>query len=44
MIKNNVNGEELVETFYGKELEKTKETRFRIEKVIRKKATNSGLI
>ena len=40
-VKNNViedlDGEEIIGTFYEKELQKTNETEFRIEKVISKK-------
>ena len=32
-----VNGEEIVEKFYEKELQKTKSKEFRVEKVIKKK-------
>ena len=34
---NDLNGEEIIETFYGKELEKTSQWEFRLEKVIKKK-------
>ena len=33
---NNLNGEEVVGTFYKKELQKTNQKEFRIEKVIKK--------
>ena len=34
---NNLNGEEIIGTFYEKELQKTNQKEFRIEKVIKKK-------
>ena len=34
---NDLNGEEIIETFYEKELRKTSQEEFRIEKVIRRK-------
>ena len=34
---SNLNGEKIIETFYEKELQKTNQQKFRIEKVIRKK-------
>ena len=34
---NDLNGEEIIGTFYEKELQKTNQKEFRIEKVIRKK-------
>ena len=37
---NDHNGEEIVATFYEKELQKKKSKKFRIEKLIRKKAIN----
>ena len=36
-IINDLNGEEIIGTFYGKELQKTNKKEFRIEKVINKK-------
>ena len=36
-VINNLNGEEIIVTFYEKELQKNKSTRFRIRKVIRRK-------
>ena len=36
-VINNLNGEEITGTFYGKELQKTNQEEFRIEKVIRRK-------
>ena len=36
-VINNLNGEEIIGTFYEKELEKTNQHEFRIEKVINKK-------
>ena len=36
-VRNYLNGEEIVGTFYEKELQKTKQEEFRIEKVIRRK-------
>ena len=35
---NDLNGEEIIGTFYEKELQKTNQQKFRIEKVIQKKA------
>ena len=35
---NDLNGDEVIGTFYEKELQKTNQEEFRIEKVIRKKA------
>ena len=35
-IINDINGEEIIGTFYGKELQKTNQQEFRIEKVIKK--------
>ena len=37
---NDLNGEEIIGTFYEKELQKTKQEEFRIEKVIRRKGDN----
>ena len=34
---NDLNGEEIIGTFYEKELQKTNQEQFRIEKVIKKK-------
>ena len=36
-VINDLNGEEIIETFYEKELQKTNQKEFRIEKVIRRK-------
>ena len=36
-VINNLNGEEIIETFYEKELQKINQQEFRIEKVIKKK-------
>ena len=36
-VINDLNSEEIVGTFYGKELQKTNKKEFRIEKVIQKK-------
>ena len=36
-VINDLNGEEIIETFYEKELQKTNQQEFRIEKVIKKK-------
>ena len=36
-VINDLNGEESIETFYEKELQKTNQEEFRIEKVIRQK-------
>ena len=36
-VINDLNGEEIIGTFYGKELKKTNQQEFRIEKVIRRK-------
>ena len=36
-VINDLNGEEIIETFYEKELQKTDQQEFRIEKVIRRK-------
>ena len=37
-IINDLNGEEIIEAFYEKELQKTNQHEFRIEKVIKKKS------
>ena len=37
-VINDLNGEEIIGTFYEKELQKTNQQKFRIEKVIQKKA------
>ena len=37
---NDLNGEEIIGTFYEKELQKTNQNEFRIEKVIKKKVIN----
>ena len=34
---NNLNDEEIIETFYEKELQKTNQQKFRMEKVIKRK-------
>ena len=39
-IINDVNGEEIIGTFYEKELQRTNQQEFRIEKVIERKAIN----
>ena len=36
-VINDLNGEEIIGTFYEKELQKTNEKEFRIEKVLKKK-------
>ena len=36
-VINDLNGEEIIGTFYGKELQKTNQKEFRIEKVIKRK-------
>ena len=36
-VLNDLNGEEIIGTFYENELQKTKQNEFRIEKVIKKK-------
>ena len=36
-VINDINGEEIIVTFYEKELQKTNEQEFRIKKVIKKK-------
>ena len=35
---NNLNGEEIIRPFYDKELQKTNQEEFRVEKVIKRKA------
>ena len=40
-IINDLNGEEIIGTFYGKELQKTNKKEFRIEKVINKKGNKT---
>ena len=39
-VISDLNGEEIVETFYEKELQKTNQKDFRIKKVIKKKDEN----
>ena len=39
-VIGDLNGEEIVGTFYGKELRKKNQTEFRIEKAIHKKVIN----
>ena len=39
-VINDLNGEEIIGTFYGKELQKIDQQEFRIEKVIKKKGEN----
>ena len=39
-VINDLNGEEIIGTFYEKELQKTNQEEFRIEKVIRRKGDN----
>ena len=39
-VINDLNGEEIIGTFYEKELQKTNQQEFRIEKVIKKKVIN----
>ena len=39
-IINDLNYQEIIETFYEKELQKTNQQEFRIEKVIKKKESN----
>ena len=39
-VSNDFNGEEIIETFYEKELQKTNQQKFRVEKVIKKKVIN----
>ena len=39
-VISDLNGEEIVETFYEKELQKTNQKDFRIKKVIKKKYEN----
>ena len=36
-VSNDLNGEEIVGTFYEKKLQKTNQKKFRVEKVIKKK-------
>ena len=36
-VINDLNGEEIIETFYEKELQKTDQKEFRIEKILKKK-------
>ena len=36
-VINDLNGQEIIETFYEKELQKTDQKKFRIEKVLKKK-------
>ena len=36
-VVNNLNGEEIIGTFYEKELQKMNQKEFRIEKIIKKK-------
>ena len=36
-VSNDLNGEEIAETFYEKKLQKTNQKKFRVEKVIKKK-------
>ena len=36
-VINDLNGEEIIRTFYEKELQKTNQQKFRIEKVVKKK-------
>ena len=37
---NDLNGEEIIETFYEEQLQKTNQEKFRIEKVIQRKRNN----
>ena len=39
-VVNDLNGEEIIWTFYEKELQKTNQKEFRVEKVIKKKVIN----
>ena len=39
-VINDLNGEEIIGTFYEKELQKTNQKEFRIEKVLKKKVIN----
>ena len=39
-VINDLNGEQVIGTFYEKELRKTNQEKFRIEKVIEKKGNN----
>ena len=41
-VISDLNGEEIVGTFYKKELQKTNQTEFRIEKVIKRKVIMSN--
>ena len=40
-VINNINGEEIIRTFYEKELHKTNQKEFRIQKVIKRKGDKS---
>ena len=40
-VINDLNGEEIIETFYEKELQKTNQKEFRIEKALKKKGDKS---
>ena len=40
-VVNDLNDDEIIETFYEKELQKTNQQEFRIEKVIKKKGDKS---
>ena len=40
-VINDLNGEEITESFYDKELQKTSQKEFRIEKVIKRKGGKS---
>ena len=42
-VINDLNGEEIIGTFYEKELQKTNQKEFRIEKVLKKKVINYTL-
>ena len=39
-VTNNLKGEKIIGTFYEKELPKTDQQEFRVEKIIKKKVTN----
>ena len=39
-VSNDLNGEEIVGTFYEKKLQKTNQKKFRVEKVIKKKVVS----
>ena len=39
-VSSNLNGEEIVQTFYKKESQKTNEKYYRVEKVIKRKGNN----